>query len=127
VLNNGGYLSIRHTQAGFLESRYVGSSPSGGLSLPDLGKVARAYGVRAERIERHGELRAKVRAVLNAPGPALCEIMVARDQPVIPRLGFDRRPDGTGVPRPLEDMAPFLEREEFLENMLIKPWDERRA
>ena len=56
VLNNGGYLSIRHTQAGFLESRYVGSSPSGGLSLPDLGKVARAYGVRAERIERHGEL-----------------------------------------------------------------------
>lgn len=124
VFNNGGYLAIRHTQDGFLESNYVGSSVSGGLSLPNLQKVAEAYGVKATRVNNHCELREKIRWVLQEPGPVLCEVMISKDQQVIPRQGFDRRPDGTGVPRPLEDMYPFLDREVFLENMVIKPWVE---
>ena len=123
VLNNGGYLSIRHTQDGFLESHYVGSIKSGGLSLPDIKKVARAYGIKAEQISNHGELREKIQRVLGEPGPVVCEIMVSPDQQVTPRQGFDKRPDGTGVARPLEDMYPYLDREEFLENMIVKPWD----
>jgi acetolactate synthase-1/2/3 large subunit len=123
VLNNDGYLSIRHTQDGFLGSNYVGSEPAGGLSLPGIRKVARAYGVKATRIGHHGELRRKIRWALETPGPVLSEVMVSRDQQVSPRLGFDKRPNGTGVPRPLEDMYPFLDRKEFLETMVIKPWD----
>lgn len=124
VFNNGGYLSIRHTQDGFLKSNYVGSDVSGGLSLPNIVKVARAYGAKADRVSHHGELRKKIRWALQASGPVVCDIMVSRDQQVSPRQGFDMRPDGTGVPRPLEDMYPFLDREEFLENMVIKPWVE---
>lgn len=122
VLCNEGYLSIRHTQDGFLESRHVGSDKGGGLSLPDFVKVAQAYGVKAERIAHHGELREKIRWALEEAGPVVCEIMVSRDQQMIPRQGFDIRSDGTGMPRPLEDMYPYLDREEFLDNMIVRPW-----
>ncbi len=48
--------------------------------------------------------------------------MIDRKAEIMPRQGFDKRPDGTGVARPLEDMYPYLPRKELLENMLIKPW-----
>ena len=122
IANNDGYLSIRHTQDAFLESKYVGSDKSGGVSFPDMVKIAKAYGIRAERIWNHDELREKIRSVLESPGPVLCDVMISRNQQVIPRQGVDKKPDGTGIPRPLEDMYPFLDRKEFLANMIVKPW-----
>ncbi len=123
VFNNGGYLAIQHTQDEFLEGKHVGSDASGGLSLPDLQKVSEAYGIRAIRINNHQELLERLRWTLNQTGPVLCEIMISRDQQVIPRQGFDRNPDGTYSPRPLEDMYPYLDRKEFLENMIVAPLD----
>jgi acetolactate synthase-1/2/3 large subunit len=122
VFNNGGYLAIRHTQDGFLQSNYVGSDVKGGLSLPDFQKVASAYGIKCVRINSHRQLQKKIQWTLRQSGPVLCEVMIARDQQVIPRQGFDKKADGTYAPRPLEDMYPYLERKEFLENMVIKPW-----
>lgn len=121
VFNNGGYLAIRHTQDGFFKSNYVGSSPGGGLSQPDYLKVAAAYGIKSVRVNNHHELLEKIRWTLNEAGPALCEIMISPKQELIPRMGFDINPDGTGTARPLEDMAPYLDRKEFLENMIVKP------
>lgn len=121
VFNNEGYLAIRHTQDGFLGGNYVGSDAAGGLSLPDFRKVARAYGIKAVRAGNHHELGRKIRAVLQEPGPALCDVLISRNQQVMPRQGFDLRPDGTAATRPLEDMYPHLDRAEFLDNMLIKP------
>lgn len=121
VFNNGGYLAIRHTQNGFLKSNYVGSSLGGGLSQPDYLKVAAAYGIKSVRVNNHHELLEKIRWTLNEAGPALCEIMISPKQELIPRMGFDINPDGTGTARPLEDMAPYLDRKEFLENMIVKP------
>ncbi len=124
VTNNDGYLSIRHTQAGFLGGNFSGSSKEGGMSLPDVRRVAEAYGVPAIRISCHNELKQGLTAFLGQPGPALCEIMVSRDSQVDPRQGFVERPDGTFAARPLEDMAPFLDRDEFMKNMFIGPWTE---
>jgi len=121
IFNNSGYLAIRHTQDGFLKSRYIGSCAEGGVSLPDFQKVARAYGIKAVRINNHKELNRKLQQILRCPGPAVCEIMISKDQQLIPSVGFDMKPDGTGVPRPLEDMYPYLDRKEFLENMIVKP------
>lgn len=122
VFNNDGYLSMRHTQEGFLEGRYTGSSVEGGLSFPDILKVAAAYGIPGDRVWNHAELRDKLRAMLAMPGPSICEVMIRRDQRLIPAQGFVKTPDGTNLPRPLEDMAPFLDRKEFRENMFVKPW-----
>ena len=122
VMNNEGYLAIRHTQTQFLESKYIGSSNDGGLALPDFKKVAKAYGMKVARINSNKDILMKIRSVIKKPEPVLCEIMVSPNQQLIVQQGFDVNPDGIFSPRPLEDMYPFLDREEFLENMLIKPW-----
>ena len=59
------------------------------------------------------------RAILAAPGPSICEVLADPDQPIAPRVSSAVRPDGTMISKPLEDLWPFLEREEFLANMLI--------
>ncbi len=121
VFNNDGYLAIRHTQDGFFSSRYVGSGKKGGVSLPDFKKVSRAYGIKAVRISNHGELVKKLCHVLKGKGPVLCEIMISKDQQLIPRMGFRQREDGSYAARPLEDMEPLLSQNEFMSNMIVKP------
>lgn len=123
VMNNNGYLAIRHTQSGFLENNYIGSSKVGGLSLPDFKKVAAAYGLKTMKIMGHEQLKEKIESVLYKPGPILCEVMVDPNQQIIPRQGFVKNSDGTHTPLPLEDMYPFLDRKEFLENMVVSPLD----
>lgn len=119
--NNQGYLSIRITQDGFLEGRHIGTDNSGGISFPDYQKIAEAYGVKHIRISNHQALQEKIHWVLNEPGPVLCEVLVSPHQELIPRLGFKKNVDGTGTGMPLEDMEPFLDRKEFLDNMVVKP------
>lgn len=122
VMNNNGYLAIRHTQKAFLKSNFTGSSSGGGLTLPDYQKVAGAYGLKTRRITKNSDILKGIRWALETPGPVLCEIMVSPDQELIATQGFDNNEDGTFSPRPLEDMYPFLDRESFLENMLVKPY-----
>ena len=117
VINNGGYLSIRHTQAGFLEGRFTGSTKQGGVGLPDFRKVAAAYGLKTTRLTRAGDLVASVRRVLAMPGAVLCEVPVSPNMEVLPRPGFEPLPQGGFRARPFDDMHPALSltrREELL-------------
>lgn len=120
VLNNRGYLTIKLMQQNHF-GRYVGSEKNSGVSFPDIVKVARAYGIKADRIATQKELNTKINAVLAEPGPFICEIVMPEDQPLIPRVSSLKKPDGTIISRPLEDLYPFLSREEFLKNMIVKP------
>ncbi len=118
VLNNDGYASIRTSQSRYF-GRLAGADSTSGVTLPPLDGIARAYGVGYARIENDRELAAQVRAILDAPGPCVIEVITPRDEPRAPSLSSVRRPDGSMVSRPLEDLWPFLPREEFLENMII--------
>lgn len=120
VLNNGGYLTIKLMQQNHF-GRYVGSDPSSGVSCPDIIKVGNAYGIRTKRISNNDELHTKIDSVLAEPGPFICEIMMPEDQQLIPRVSSLKKPDGTITAKPLEDLYPFLSREEFAENMIVKP------
>jgi acetolactate synthase I/II/III large subunit len=122
VLNNRGYISIRQTQMNFF-GRLMGESPDSGVSFPDLVKVAHAYGIPAFRIDQPASFKSQLEEALNAPGPFLCDVLVDSDQQFEPRLSSRRLPDGRIVSSPLEDMFPFLEREELLDNLVIPPWD----
>ena len=119
VLNNGGYLSIRTTQLNFF-GKLVGESSQSGVSFPDIVKVAEAYGIPATRINSP-DFTAQLIEVLEQTGPVLCEIMLDSQQLFEPKLSSRQLPDGSMVSSPLEDMAPFLEREELLSNLLIPP------
>jgi acetolactate synthase-1/2/3 large subunit len=122
VFENGGYLSIRTTQRSYFDGRLVGEGPSSGVSFPDLLRVAKAYGIAACTIRHPSEIREVSQSVLDAPGPALCVVHMSPEQEFVPRVTSERLPDGAMRSKPLEDMYPYLERDEFLSNMLIPAW-----
>jgi acetolactate synthase-1/2/3 large subunit len=122
ITDNGGYLSIRETQKTFLKANYVGSESDGGMSLPDYAKIAAAYGLPVITINCVEDLCAGLNETLSSSGPVVCIVRCSPVQQVIPRQAFDRKPNGTFEARPLEDMAPLLDREEFTEAMLTPQW-----
>jgi acetolactate synthase-1/2/3 large subunit len=121
VLNNDGYLSIRTSQANFFK-RFVGESSRSGVSFPDMVKLAQAYGLPAVRIEGDHFEQQLVKA-LNATGPILCDVMLDTEQSFEPKLSSRSLPDGRMVSAPLEDMFPFLSREELQKNLFIPPME----
>jgi acetolactate synthase I/II/III large subunit len=123
VFNNEGYLFIRTTQRSFFEGRLVGEGPNSGVGLPDMTKLAEAYGIRSIVIRNHQEMQDRIRAVMEHPGPVLCDVRMTPSQEVVPRVTSQRLADGRMVSSPLEDMYPFLDRAEFLSNMIIPPWE----
>ncbi len=120
VLNNQGYLTIKLMQQNHF-GRYVGSDPSSGVGTPDIVKVAQAYGIKSARISDQKELNQKIDSILAEEGPFVCEIMMPPEQQLIPRVSSLKKPDGTIISKPLEDLYPFLDRDEFHENMIVKP------
>ena len=123
IWNNEGYLSIRTTQNKFFEGRLIGADSSSGVSLPDTKKIAKAYGIQYFKLSKSSSLETDLKKVLSFKGPAICEVMCPKSDMVIPTAASLKREDGSMVSKPLEDMFPFLEREEFLKNMFIKPLD----
>lgn len=117
ILNNDGYLSIRSTQANFFKL-LVGEGPESGVSFPDYAAVARAYGLPATTLDvtRPTDHLAEI---LSRRGPELIVVELDRSQAFEPKLSSKRLPDGRMVTAPLEDMAPFLDREEFARHMLV--------
>lgn len=120
ILNNNGYLLIRHTQHNFMEDRFIGESPDTGVWCPDAMEIAKAYGIKGIRIEHVSEADEKIREALACEGPVICEVMTPRWQLLIPRIASDKRPDGTLVSRNYEDMFPYLPAEELRENMIAE-------
>jgi len=123
VFNNQGYLSIKHTQAAYFDSFFVGSDPASGVSCPDTMKIAKAYGIPAVRIRNHKDMRKQIQKVLRMGGPVMIDVLMHPMQPFVPRVTSERKPDGRFVSKPLEDMYPFLDRAEFLANMIVKQVD----
>ena len=124
VLNNDGYASIRASQTNYFGEATIGCDARTGLTVPDISKVASAYGLAAAVIENQASLQVEVRRVLNTPGPVVCDVHVIPDEIRAPRLSSVQKSDGSFVSRPLEDLWPFLPRAEFLENMIIEPLPE---
>jgi acetolactate synthase-1/2/3 large subunit len=124
ILNNNGFSSIRNSQQYWFKDNLVAADATSGLTLPDIRKVAASYGLATARIEDQANLREQVRDVLRTPGPVVCDVMVIPDEARIPRVSSMQRPDGTFVSKPLEDMFPFLDRDEFRSNMIIPPLPE---
>lgn len=107
VLNNGGYLSIWQTHENFF-GRVVGATPASGVDFPDFTAVARAYGIRAERITSEDDV-AKLDALLQLDGPLLIDVVVDPRQEFVPRIKSRVDESGNFVTPELDDMHPFLD------------------
>ena len=114
-LNNGGYQSIKLTQKGMfnaLEKGYCGADSSSGLSCPSAEKIASAYGIPYFCASSISALYS-ISSFLLQEGPCIMEIILNPNEEFEPKLQSRLNPDGTFVTPPLEDMAPFLTRDEL--------------
>lgn len=108
ILNNGGYASIRNTQRNYFQGRYLGSGPDSGLSMPDLQKLAAAYGLPYLRIDDCAGLTDVLAEAQTLPRPCLIDVHLVADESLQPKCAAIPRADGSIVSMPLEDMSPLL-------------------
>ncbi|MGZ0076740.1 thiamine pyrophosphate-binding protein [Methylomonas sp. YC3] len=119
VLNNRGYHSIRQTQQAYFADNLFGIDADNGVSLPDFVAVAKAFNIRAAKVSSIGDWsRAEVKELMQSNEPALIEVMLDPEQPFSPKLASRKREDGSMVSPALEDMAPFLDRDELARNIV---------
>lgn len=115
--NNSGYHSIRQTQNNlFSHHPLVGVSSENGVSFPECEKIATCYGIPYLKIDNIDIAESKIVEVLNTAGPVMCEVILDPTQNFEPKLSSKVLPNGSIVSPPLDDMFPFLNREEYAQN-----------
>ncbi len=124
VLCNNGYGAIQATQTNIFNKHFVACNNVSGLSLPDVGKIAEAYGIKTETISHNSELKEMVAKVLEYSGPVICKVNTPIELTAMPKQVSYKRSDGQMESKPLEYMNPPLEQEEFESNMLIPLFQE---
>jgi len=123
ILNNNGYGSIRTTQNNHFGGNLVISDPSSGLTLPSIELIAKSYGLPFFKATSQSSVRECVKKVLDLKFPAICELIVDPSHVTSPKASVKKKEDGSFTTLPMEDLAPFLDREEFRENLLIKEFE----
>ncbi|MGL4563594.1 MAG: thiamine pyrophosphate-binding protein [Brevinema sp.] len=120
IINNGGYISIKQTQTNLFNKNFIGCDAKTHVSTPNFNAIAKAFGLNSVVISSPENMTEQIQQVLNTDGPVLCEVCTAQNYTFTPKLSARRLDDGTMVSPSLEDMAPFLSREEFAKHIIIK-------
>ena len=118
ILNNNGYLTIKQTQQNGFDGRLMGCNRESGLSFPDILQLASAYRIKAIRLDKQDNLESELKQIINYTEPVICEIVMDEDQEQIPKVLNRKNPDGSIEIRPIEDMYPYLKKEELEKNMI---------
>lgn len=112
ILNNNGYISIKQTQDNFF-GRRCGCEPSNGVSFPEFKDIAKSFKLKYFRISKNSEVSPKLKKLLKIKRSFVCEVILEDDYKFAPKVSSEKLKDGTIVSKPLEDMWPFIDREEF--------------
>jgi acetolactate synthase-1/2/3 large subunit len=119
ILNNNGYQSIKQTQTAYFPDNVFGTESTNGVSFPEFTDLARAFAIPAVKVKTLQEWSsAQVQEILNSSGPGLIDVVVDEKQGFAPKLTSRKADDGTMISPRLEDMSPFLSREELASNMI---------
>lgn len=121
VIENNGYFSIHQTQNRFFKGHFVGSGVESGVSFTDLEKLSKAFGVAFYDLQTIADCERLIPHILKTREPALIRVNVTTDMSVIPTNSAKILSNGKMKSAPLEDMYPFLDREEFYKEMIIDP------
>lgn len=118
VIANGCYSSLKQTQNNFFNGHIVGADVNTGISFPSFYEIGKAFGLKTISLENPSDIDDKIDEVLASDGPVICEVKVSQDYSFTPKLSARKLEDGTMVSPSLEDMFPFLDKEEYEENMI---------
>ena len=124
ILKSKGYSNIRKIQREYFGGRYIGTDDRILSGSPNLTKIVAAYGFKTFKISKPQNLGEEIRKVLEANGPAICEVQIDGDQELVPRIVFDVNRNGKWEAKPLEDMYPFLDRKTLKDNMIVDVLEE---
>ena len=120
VLNNNGYHSIRQTQRNLFKPPLIGLDPKTGVGFPDFEKLAQAFGFTYFELDKEPDAAGVIARVLETKGPVLCNVVVDPEQNFVPKLSSKVLPDGRIVSPSMDDMFPFLPRDEYEQNRYLK-------
>ena len=123
VLSNHGYGAIQATQTNIFNRHFVACNEESGLTLPDVSRIAEAYGIKTVTIRDMYELYSRVDEVLAYDGPVVCSVMTPIELTARPKQVSYKRSDGQMESLPLEYMNPPIPDEEMEENMLIPMYE----
>jgi len=118
LFNNSSYGAIAITQKGFFNNKF-GVDISSGISFPNIEKISNAYGIKYIKIERNTDIQDKLNEFMEYNESIICEVICCI-QPRCPKLSAKKNEDGTFTNKPLEDLEPFLDREDFEREMIVK-------
>lgn len=110
VSDNSGYSMIYGSQNGNFH-RLTGADKDSGLTLPNMERVAEAFGVKSMSIETEDNMAEVISKVLSFDGPVVCRVNTDIEQKILPRQANYMKEDGQMASRPLYDMTPFVELE----------------
>ena len=96
----------------------MGADKKSGLSFPNYRSLAKAHKVIYKKIKNHLKIKEKVDSVLKSKKPIICELVMNPDEEQIPKAVNRRDSSGKSIPAKLEDMYPFLSRDELNSNNL---------
>ena len=122
IINNNGYSGVRHGQKAHFRGKSIGTDPSNGVDFPDYGKIAQAFGIDYNRIEKAEQIDEALEKVFQEAKPYICEVMCDPEQFDLHNglVMYGKRKFGF---RPIEDQSPFLERDVFFEEMIVEPME----
>lgn len=119
VLNNGGYLTMRQSQAHAFDG-YMGSDEGSGISFPDFKQIASAFGWRYAMLDGVSQdLRGRLKRILADEQPVLMEVMMDVNQEQAPKSINRRDADGNIKQTAIEDASPFLDPKEIQEQIAM--------
>lgn len=118
IFNNNSYGANFITQNLYFKILF-GTNPESGLSFPNTEKIASAYGIKYMSVKTNDQLDDVFTSFLNTTEPVICEVFCCIQQRT-PKLSSVKNDDGTFSSRPYEDMEPFLSRDEFASEMIVK-------
>ena len=120
IINNNGYSGVRHGQKAHFRGKSIGTDPSNGLDFPDYGKLSEAFGIRYIKIKDYDEIESGLDELVSDSKPAICEVICDPEQVDLHNglVTYGKRKFGF---RPIEDQAPYIDRDVFFDEMIIEP------
>lgn len=120
IINNNGYSGVRHGQKAHFRGKSIGTDPSNGLDFPDFSKIAAAFGIKYVKINDYSEIESGLDEVVADNNPVMCEVMCDPEQVDLHNglVMYGKRKFGF---RPIEDQAPYVDRDLFFSEMIVEP------
>ncbi|ASG04772.1 thiamine pyrophosphate-binding protein [Vibrio anguillarum] len=123
IFNNDGYLMIKNSQKSLFGGRYTCADATSGVTCPDYTKVGKAFGFDTYQLHNWDDYETHFAEFMNNPKASICEVFMDPEQPCLPKLGVAINSKGELISPPLEDLSPFISREEFKKSMIIDPME----